>query len=96
MTGAINNLAASHAGAPLTSHQAVKEKRREETRVAEKRRARDAYEPVVTEVEAGEAVRTAEDSTQEQTREDHQQHAVGYEPTGRAMTDRSPRVDLSA
>ncbi|MEZ6318787.1 MAG: hypothetical protein R3B49_08545 [Phycisphaerales bacterium] len=97
MTGAINNLAASAAGAPLTSAQGVKAKREEETREAKRRRGiRDEFHSEVDQTESAEAVRGAEDSTQEQTREDHEEHATGYSARGRPKGDDHPRLDLSA
>lgn len=96
MTGAINNLAASAAGAPLTSSQGVKSKREADTRETERRRRIQDEFHQVDQTETAEAVRGAEDSTQEQTREDHEQHAMGYSPRGRAKGDDHPKLDLSA
>ena len=97
MTGAINNLAASAAGAPLSSAKGVKDKREVERREAERRRGiRDEFHSQVDQTETVEAVRGAEDSTQEQTREDHEQHASGYSARGRPTGDDHPKLDLSA
>ncbi|GJM18024.1 MAG: hypothetical protein DHS20C14_02370 [Phycisphaeraceae bacterium] len=95
MTGAINNLAASAAGAPLTSAQANKAKKREETQRAQ-RRARDMFEHQVEQVEHAEGPRRAEDATQEQTREDHQTHGLEYGADGSAKHGPKRKVDLSA
>lgn len=90
----MNNVAASAAGAPLSSSQQVKAKkqREQESRL---RRAGDAYEPTVTETEHIDAVRNLKDSTQEESREDAQEHGVGYRKQRDKPGD-SPRLDLNA
>ena len=94
MTGAVNNLAASAAGSPLTS--AREAKRKEETERARRRlraeQPREVLAPV-DEVELTDAVRNLKDNTQEETHEDREEHpAYGTQPDGTP----GRRIDLSA
>lgn len=90
----MNNVAASAAGAPLSSSQQVRNKkqREDESRL---RRAGDAYEPTISEIEHIDAVRNLKDSTQEEAREDRQEHGIGYRKQ-RSKPGDPPRIDLNA
>lgn len=91
MTGAIPNFQASVAGSPLQAAQ-----RKERIRkAAETRTARSADDSVeLTEVEMVDAVRETEDATSEETLEDHQQHAAGYNANGGKKPSTRPHIDL--
>lgn len=95
MTGAINNLAASLAGAPVASNQASKAKASESfEKTLKRRRIKDEYNAQVEQVEHIEAVRTLADADQEDAREDRQEHETAYRPPKRA--DQPGRLDLNA
>jgi len=95
MTGAINNLASSLAGAPATSNQASKVKARESfDKTLKRRRIKDEYHAQVEEVEQIDAVRKLADADQEDAREDRQEHEKAYRPPKRV--DQPGRLDLNA
>ena len=80
MTGAIPNFQASVSGSPL--HAARQKERARKAAQAKGRNAsgNDSFE--LTEVEHTDAVREAQDAASEETREDHTEHRVGYDPRG--------------
>lgn len=94
MTGAINNLASSLAGAPVSSNQASKAKASESfEKTLQRRRIKDEYNAQVEQVEHIDAVRTLSHADQEEAREDREEQQTGYAPTkGR----RPGRLDLNA
>jgi len=99
MTGAINNLASSLAGAPVSSNAASRKQQAEETDKARRKgRVRDSYDASVEHVEQIDAVRSLADADQEEANEDRQEHQIGYKPQGgrHHRTDDRPRLDLNA
>jgi hypothetical protein len=94
MTGAINNLAASLAGAPVASKQAAKAKASESfDKALQRRRIKDQYDAKVEQTEQIDAVRNLADADQEDAREDreaNQGSSMPYAPK------RHGRIDLSA
>lgn len=97
MTGAINNLAASAAGAPVSSQKGVRDKRKADAEEARRRDdVRDRFDKRVSEVEEIDAIRTAKDATQEESREDREEHSVGYRPDGLKFGQRRGELDLNA
>lgn len=95
MTGAINNLASSLAGAPAASKQASKVKASETfDKTLKRRRIKDEYNAQVEQVEHIDAVRNLEDADQEAAREDRQEHETAYRPPRR--DDQPGRLDLNA
>ncbi|MBO6513726.1 MAG: hypothetical protein JJ974_07165 [Phycisphaerales bacterium] len=98
MTGAINNLASSLAGAPASSNTAARKKQAEDTDTSRRRgRVHDSYQAAVEQVEQLDAVRKLADADQEEAREDRQEHQIGYKRTGQGRSDeRQPRLDLNA
>ena len=99
MTGAINNLASSLAGAPASSNVAARKQQAEDTDKARRRgRGHDSYQAAVDQVEMIDAVRSLADADQEEANEDRQEHQIGYTakgPQGRRESDQ-PRLDLNA
>ena len=99
MTGAINNLASSLAGAPASSNAASRKQQSEDTDKARRRgRAFDEYLASVEQVEQLDAVRSLADADQEEAKEDRQEHQVSYNASGsrRASNDDRPSLDLNA
>jgi len=100
MTGAINNLASSLAGAPVSSDRAARKKAREETAKSQSRaRADDEYRARVDQLEEIDAARKLADADQEEASEDRTEHHVGYDPEGqrrRAGDGDHSSLDLSA
>ncbi|PCI06910.1 hypothetical protein COB72_11185 [bacterium] len=97
MTGAINNLAASLSGAPVSSAAASKAKAEETFKATYKRKLiKDEYNTQVEEVEHIDAVRNLADADQEEAKEDRQEHQTGYPEYQRALKDRPKRLDLNA
>ncbi len=98
MTGAINNLASSLAGAPVSSHRASAKKAADEAEKSERRRAaRDEFRSVLDEVEHIDATRRLADADQEEAKEDRDEHHIGYTPEGlRHREDGASGLDLSA
>jgi hypothetical protein len=99
MTGAINNLASSLAGAPASSNAASRQKQAEDTDKARRRgRGFDQYLASVEHVEQIDAVRNLADADQEEANEDRQEHQIGYNARGsrRASKDGKPNLDLNA
>jgi len=98
MTGAINNLASSLAGAPVSSDRAARNKSRDETTKAQRRaRIHDEYTSRVDETEPIDAVRSLADADQEEALEDRTEHHVGYDPEGVPRHGPGgPSLDLSA
>ena len=83
MTGAINNLASSLAGAPASSNAASHKQQAEETDKARRKgRVRDSYNASVEHVEQIDSVRSLADADQEEANEDRQEHQIGYKPKG--------------
>lgn len=102
MTGAINNLASSLAGAPASSNVAARKQQAEDTDKARRRgRVHDSYQSAVEHVEHIDAVRNLADADQEEANEDRQEHQTGYTPqTPQSRRghhdDEKPRLDLNA
>lgn len=99
MTGAINNLASSLAGAPASSNAAARKQQAQDTDKARRRgRVRDSYQSAVEHVEQLDAVRNLADADQEEAREDRQEHQIGYTQKNQKgrKDDRQPRLDLNA
>lgn len=99
MTGAINNLASSLAGAPASSNAASRKQQAEDTDKSRRRsRVHDSYQAAVEHVEQIDAVRTLADASQEEAQEDRQEHVIGYTPKGGPgrLDDGKPRLDLNA
>jgi len=97
MTGAINNLASSLSGAPVSSAAASKAKAEESFKATYKRKLiKDEYNAAVEETEHIEAVRSLADADQEDAREDRQEHETGYPAYRRASGPDTPRLDLNA
>lgn len=99
MTGAINNLASSLAGAPASSNAAARKQQAQDTDKARRRgRVHDSYQSAVEHIEQIDAVRNLADADQEEAREDRQEHQIGYRPqSGQGRKDdRPPRLDLNA
>ncbi|MBL4699134.1 MAG: hypothetical protein JKX70_09910 [Phycisphaerales bacterium] len=97
MTGAINNLAASLSGAPVSSAASSKAKAEETFKAAYKRKLiKDEYNTQVEEIEHIDAMRSLADADQEDAKEDRQEHQTGYPEYQRALKDRPKRLDLNA
>ena len=98
MTGAINNLASSLAGAPVSGHRASAKKSAEETDRSEKRRAaRDEFRTMLDEVEQIDPTRRLAGADQEDAKEDRDEHSLGYTPEGLRHRDGGASgLDLSA
>ncbi len=95
MTGAINNVAASSiAGAPQQSRSVSKENRKADEAEARRKGIRDEFKKSVNEALEADAVRSAKDPTQEESREDREEHDVGYHK--RDDGGEQTRIDLSA
>ncbi len=93
MTGAINNLASSLSGAPLSSAAASKAKAKESFESTYKRRLiKDEYNARVEQTETIDSVRSLADADQEDAREDRQEHQNGFVPPHQ----RHGRLDLNA
>ena len=93
MTGAVNNVAASSiAGAPQQTRSAAKENRKADEADARRKGIRDEFKKSVDEALEADAVRSVKDSTQEESREDREEHDVGYHK----KDGENPRLDLSA
>lgn len=98
MTGSINNLASSLAGAPASSNAASRRKAAEDTDKARRRgRSEDSYKSTVAKLEQIDAVRKLADADQEEALEDRAEHQIGYKPKGgRDDHESRPRLDLNA
>ena len=99
MTGAINNLASSLAGAPASSNAAARKQSADDTDKARRRgRVFDEYMASVEHVEQIDAVRNLADADQEEANEDRQEHQIGYNQHGRSdrKDKEKPRLDLNA
>lgn len=100
MSGAITNLAASLAGAPVSSDRAARSKAREETSKSQRReRAVDEYRARVDQIEEIDATRQLADADQEEALEDRAEHHVGYDTDGvqrRRPDEEHPNLDLRA
>lgn len=97
MTGAINNLASSLSGAPVSSAAASKAKAKESfEETFRRRRIKDGYEAQVEQTQQIDAVRSLADADQEDAREDRQEHQTGYPPYHRQTPERPSRLDLNA
>jgi len=93
MTGAVNNVAASSiAGAPQQSRAGVVDKRKAEEADERRKSIRDEFKKSVDEALHAEAVRSAKDPSQEESREDREEHDVGYHK----RDAETQRLDLSA
>ena len=94
MTGAINNLASSLAGAPAASKHASKAKASESfDKALQCRRIKDQYDAKVEQTEQIDAVRNLADADQEDAREDREANQGGNMPYA---PKRHGRIDLSA
>jgi len=97
MTGAINNLASSLAGAPASSNAANKAKASESFEKAfRRRRVQDQYEAQVEQTEHIDAMRSLADADQEDAQEDRQEQQLGYPPYRRPLVEHPSRLDLNA
>ncbi len=97
MTGAINNLAASLSGAPLSASNAQRKKiRQESTKAQNSRGIQDAYVKTVSQAEAIDAIRNLADADQEDAREDRQENQIGYTQQGQHGKSGPGRLDLNA
>jgi len=99
MTGAINNLASSLAGAPASSNAASRKQQAEDADKSRRRsRVHDSYQAAVEHVEQIDAVRTLADASQEEAQEDRREHVIGYTPKGGPgrRDEGKPRLDLNA
>ncbi|MBL4590856.1 MAG: hypothetical protein JKY96_02735 [Phycisphaerales bacterium] len=97
MTGAINNLAASLSGAPLSASNAQRKKIREDSTKAQNRRGiSDAYVKTVAQTQAIDTVRTLADADQEDACEDRQEHQIEYTPQGHGNKPSPKRLDINA
>jgi len=97
MTGAINNLAASLSGAPVSSAAASKAKAEESFKATYKRKLiKDEYNKQVEEVEHIDSIRSLADADQEDAREDREEHQTGYPAYHRSHQPKPPRLDLNA
>ncbi|MEZ6244250.1 MAG: hypothetical protein R3B57_14540 [Phycisphaerales bacterium] len=95
MTGAVNNVAASSiAGAPQQSRSVSKENKKADEADARRKAIRDEFKKSVDEALAADAVRSAKDPSQEESREDHEEHDVGYHKHD--GDGEQKRLDLSA
>ena len=93
MTGAIPNFQAAAAGSPI--HQARQKERARKAAEAKGRGNSPDDSVEFSEVEQIDAVREAGDAASEETREDHEEHSVGYGPRGGSRGGpRKPRIDL--
>ena len=97
MTGAINNLAASLSGAPLSSAASSKAKAQESFKAAYKRKLiKDEYNTRVEEVEQTDRIRSLADADHEEAREDRQEHQTGEYLNRQALKPSPKRLDLNA
>ena len=97
MTGAINNLASSLSGAPVSSAASSKAKAQETFKATYKRKLiKDEYNAAVEETEHIDAVRSLADADQEDAREDRQEHQSRYLGYDRLLQSRPSRLDLNA
>ncbi len=96
MTGAINNLASSLSGAPLSTAAAAKSKAKETFESTYKRKMiKDEYNAKVESIEHIDAVRLLADADQEDANEDRQEHQTGYH-NRRPLGPGPSRLDLNA
>jgi len=101
MTGAINNLASSLSGAPVTSAISSKAKAKQAFEATYKRKLiKDEYNTGVEQTEHLGAVRSLADADQEDAKEDRQgqehQTRHGYPSFKRTLQPRPSRLDLNA
>ena len=94
MTGAVNNVAGSLAGQQGQGGVARRAVRKQDEQAERRRGVRDEFKKTIGEVLEADAVRSAKDSTQEESNEDRQEHDVGYHK--RDEGDDPKRLDLSA
>jgi len=90
----VNNVAGSLAGTQQQGQVASKKLRRQEEEDRRRGRVRDEFERSVDRVLEADAVRSAKDSTQEESREDQTEHNVEYHR--RHDPDAPGGIDLSA
>ncbi len=97
MTGAINNLASSLAGAPVSSAASSKAKAAESfEKTFRRKRVKDEYNAQVEQTELMDSVRSLADADQEAAREDRQEQQIGYPPYRRHPFEHPARLDLNA
>lgn len=99
MTGAINNLASSLAGAPASSNVASRKQQAEDMDKTRRRgRVHDSYQAAVEHIEHLDAIRRLADANQEEANEDRQEHVIGYTSKGGRgqREEETPRLDLNA
>jgi hypothetical protein len=97
MTGAINNLASSLSGAPVSSAASSKAKAEETFKATYKRKLiKDEYNNQVEETEHIGAVRSLADADQEDAKEDREEHQTGYPQYQRILKPGPSRLDLNA
>lgn len=94
MTGAVNNVAGSLAGTQGQGNIAKREIRKKDDEAERRRGIRDEFKKTIGQVLESDAVRSAKDSTQEESNEDRREHDVGYHR--RNEGDEGGRLDLSA
>lgn len=97
MTGAINNLASSLAGAPVSSSTASRAKSAESfEKTFRRKRIKDEYNARVEQTELIDSVRSLEDANQEAAQEDRRAQHTGYPPYKRPLIEHPSRLDLNA
>ncbi|MEX0876973.1 MAG: hypothetical protein WD114_05900 [Phycisphaerales bacterium] len=97
MTGAINNLASSLAGAPASASSSAKAKANESfEKTFRRRRIKDEYNAKVEKTERIDTVRLLADADQEDAQEDRQEQQAGYTPYRRHLIEHPSRLDLNA
>jgi Mg-chelatase subunit ChlI len=94
MTGAINNIAGSLAGTQGQANVGKREIRKQDEQAERRRGVRDEFKKTIGQVLEADAVRSAKDSTQEESNEDRQEHDVGYHKPDEGEDPQ--RLDLSA
>ncbi len=94
MTGAVNNIAGSLAGSQNQSSVASRAIRKQDDETERRRGIRDEFKKTIGEVLEADAVRSAKDSTQEESAGDRQENDVGYHKRDKGQDPE--RLDLSA
>ena len=97
MAGAINNLASSLSGAPVSPSASSKTIAEESFKATYKRRLiKDEYNATVEETEHIDAVRSLADADPEDAREDREEHQTGYPQNQGNLKPGPSRLDLNA
>lgn len=88
------NVTQSVAGLSQAERIEAKDKRPAEPKAAQRRTRKDEHDLVVVSTESADAVRALKDNSQEETREDRQEHSQ-YTPGGSKSPDHAPpRLDV--